>query len=140
MRNHSRLVRLLVRLLTALLTFLDPPHPGTAGPAAPLAAVVPPMPSRPPSVPLPRSRYAAEAAAEQAADQAGAVRRYPPPGPRPYAPAVYHRQRRPERDSAAVRLTQGRRRAELWLATWHMDPPWPVHPHGVRLPTGGVSR
>jgi hypothetical protein len=111
---------LIVRLLLALLWRLDPgclrchctaPEP-------------PPIPGSEPDLPRHRSPYAAAAAAS-AADRAGATRRYPPPSPRPYAPAAWHA---PE--NAASRLTQGRRRAELWLATVGIDA-GPRRIHGV---------
>jgi hypothetical protein len=108
---------LIVRAFRALLAWLWPPYPD-------MPEYVRPADRAPlPALPRHRSPYAAEAAAEAEADRTGAARRYPPPGPRTYAPAVYHVPRRPEpQTSAAKRLTQGRRRAELWLATVNVDP------------------
>jgi hypothetical protein len=134
----ERLIRWLIRVLNLLLAVLErrtrsgplePPRP----PEGP-----PPQPA-PPTLPPHRSPYAAAAAAEAEADRRGAVRRYPPPSTRPYAPPRWHQPEQPEppagrHTGAAHRLTQGRRRAELWLATHGIDT-GPRRIHGV--PVGG---
>jgi hypothetical protein len=111
-----------------------------AAPVAPSASSAPCDCHRPASLPRHRSPYAAEAAAEAAADRWGAGRRYPPPGPRRYALARWHqpevagRPAPPARGTdAALRLTRGRRRAELWLATAGVDA-GPRVPHGAAEP------
>lgn len=150
----------LVRFLRWLLSVLE--HPSrdaddTAADAFPddVPTDVPAAPAPPARAPYaesrrrPRSPYAAMAAAEAEADRVGAVRRWPPPSPRPYAPARWHieedrfaRQSPPTAPaSAAQRFTQGRRRAELWLATVGIDAgPRVIHGVPVGAGTGVLAR
>jgi hypothetical protein len=111
---------LIVRALTALLVWVDRPRPRPEADAPPWRPARPPR-ECPPPLPRHKSPYAADTGP---LSPTGTVR--------PYAPAAWHRPH-----NAADRLTHGRRRAELWLATHGFDAPWPVRPHGVTLGGGG---
>lgn len=136
----------LIRLLRWLLTAVEVPDiPAGLLPPAPCGCLA--LAALPASPPLPahRSPYAAESAAEAEADRVGAVRRWPPPSPRPYVTIRWHHEgvRRAQPvpptapASAAQRLTEGRRRAELRLSTRAIDA-GRLRTHGV--PVGGAAR
>jgi hypothetical protein len=113
------MTNVIVRALCALLNALFPPT-GQRRRTEP--DHIPPVRSPEPCLPRHKSRQAADTGPLPAT---GTTRRY--------APAVWHI----PQECAAGRLTQGRRRAELWLATHGLDAPWPVRPHGVTL--GGMT-